>query len=152
MNKSFLVVGEQKHALPEVSLTGDHAVMEGEHVLSFSLAAVAKPEEEGYQAGLAINCIAVQGLSHLRELQGRTISLGEGQADPMSNELGESVVVEPGKTLELDRLVLRFGEVAEEHIGVELEAVCSDPEDEQDIEVHGHLSARIGKCRERLTL
>jgi hypothetical protein len=155
MSNSALMIRDQEHVLPEVHLTGDHAVVDGQHLLSFSLAAVSEPEEQNMTAGIAINCLVVQGLSKLAELQGQTISLGEGQDDPMHNELRESVILEPGNTLELEQLVLRFGEVADDHIAVRLEAVCfryAGNGEERDVPVHGHFWARIGKCRERLAL
>jgi hypothetical protein len=155
MNESVLTIRGQEYVLPEVQLTGDHAVLDGEHLLSFSLSVAGEPEEQDKKAGLAINCIVVQGLSHLNELQGQTVSLGEGEPDPMNNELSESVIVEPGNTLELEHLVLRFDELTGDHIRVQLEAHCfrfARNKRERETRVSGCLWARVGKCRERLAL
>jgi len=155
MTTSPLTIRDREFALPEADLTGDHAVMDGQHLLLFSLHAVTDPEDAEPRAGVAINCIVVQGLPSLRDLDGRTISIVDGQADPMNNELSESVIVESGETLELQRLVLRFGEVTGDQVEVKLEAVCFNPTgnpEERSIGVYGRLWARIGRCRERLVL
>lgn len=155
MSDFVLWIRGSEYVLPEVKLTGDHAVVDGEDILSFNLAAVAETEKDEMMAGLAINCIAVQGLSGLTDLSGKIVSLGDGEHDPMNNELGESVIIEGGSTLELERLALRFGDVTNGDIGVWLEATCfrfAGKKEEQQIPVHGYFLARLSRCRERLAL
>jgi hypothetical protein len=155
MSDFVLRIRDSEYALPEVRLTGDHAVVDGEDLLSFNLAAVVETENVENMAGLAINCISIQGLSSLTELSGQIVSLGAGEHDPMNNGLSESVIVEESSTLELERLVLRFGEVNDGGIEVRVEATCfslAGKKGERNIPVRGRFLARVGKCRERLTL
>jgi hypothetical protein len=138
-----------------VRLTGDHVVVDGQDLLCFNLAAIVEPGKGEKMAGLAINGIVVQGLSNLTELSGKIVSLGAGEDDPMNNELGESVIVEGSSTLELERLLLRFGDVADGNIEVRVEATCfslAGKKRERNIPVSARFLAHVGKCRERLTL
>jgi hypothetical protein len=156
MKKSILTIRGRDYALPEASLTGDHAFTDGRHLLMFNIAAVAKKTKiQKNMAGVALNCIIVEGISDLRDLVGKVVSIKDYEEDSLGNEIRESVLVESGKTLEISSIEIRFEEIKGNSIHINLEANCfclEGKKKEKDIPVTGEFWARMEKCRERLAL
>src|SRR5688572_30097662 len=93
LSMNTLRIGNQEHLLQEVLLYLDHGDRP-EDGLRFSLFA---DTAELQQAGFAINCMNVPGAGRIDNL---CFELASDSTDPL-NELGESVICEPGVVLEL---------------------------------------------------
>ena len=94
--------------------------------------------------GFAINCISLPGATGVA---GLTLELGEQSTD--GNELGESVICETGRVLELLTLRLTFGDVRDGTIPVTLDAECHRCTPET-VRAHGELTARVAEGLELL--
>lgn len=77
-------------------------------------------------AGVAINCLNIGDVATLDKLCGTTLQFGQtGEFEQA--ELTESVFWKPGSlTLELQDLQLQFGELSENRLPIEINAVCFD--------------------------
>jgi hypothetical protein len=90
------------------------------------------------QAGFAINCMNVPGKARIDHL---CFELDAHCTDTL-NELGESVICEPGAVLELRSLRLAFGPGQGGVVSITLDAVCNTRQ-EAWIPVRGDFVARI---------
>ena len=120
MTTSILKIGKTTYALGQVALTASHSEEGGEHFLTVDLFADTR---ELTKAGFAINCLTFRGICDAAGLQDEAILLRPDSDDEL-NELGESVICRPGEALEIDRLSLNFGRLAEGRMPVTMEAVC----------------------------
>lgn len=89
-------------------------------------------------AGLAINCMSVPGAARIDHL---CFELDTKGTDTL-NELGESVICEPGVVLELTALRLAFGSVRDGVVSITLDAI-GHTRHEASIPIHGDFVARI---------
>jgi hypothetical protein len=105
-----------------------------EEGLTFSLFA---DTAELQQAGFAIHCMNVPGAARIDHLY---FELNADSTDPL-NELGESVICEPGVVLELTSLRLAFGMVHDELVSITLDAVGDRPQ-KAPIRICGDFVAR----------
>jgi hypothetical protein len=107
-------------------------------------------DSEKNPAEFAINCITVPKIDRREDLQGKKVSVSRDDDyddyDTGQNELAESVIVVADQTLELERLVLRFGKITDKRFEVTLKARCTGgdmADDESEISVSGKFVARI---------
>ena len=128
-----LQIGDRVYPLGEVLLYLD--VKSRGEGLEFSLYADCEDLE---QAGLAVNCMTMPTVNGLART---VLELGEDSPDTL-NELAESVITEPGGTLELDFLRITFGTPRDGWVEATLEALCRRSEEEKEIPVRGLLSAK----------
>jgi hypothetical protein len=129
-----LRIRDQEHRVEEVLLYLEHRARP-EDGLTFSLFA---DTGELQQAGLSINCMSVPGAARIDHLR---FELDADRTDAL-NELGESVIGEPGAVLELTSLRLAFGPVHDGAVSITLDAVCHTRH-EASIPVRGDFVARI---------
>lgn len=134
MGKSSLFIRKKEYVLNEVTLNLSIVRQGEDQYLQFDIFADCNDLKT---AGFAINCMSIEGLQSTKDIQGLIFKLGEDIEDYL-NELSESVICEPGQVLELEHLLIKFGEIQNDFINIEIEAKCNG-----DIPVKGHLTARV---------
>lgn len=139
MSDSKLIIRDKEYILSKVELSWE-IIEEDKRFLRFNLFADC---DDLKKPGIAINCIDIEGLKSINDIEGIVFELSEEDEDPY-NELNESVLVEPGNILELNYLFLKFGQISNGVIPVELRAVCNYGY-EKDISVNGNLNAEISE-------
>ena len=141
MGGNTLRIGEVAHELGEVILSiTDRA--EADWDLEFDLFCDCRNLT---RPGFALNSLTVLGLRKWSELADVVLAVG---AIDETNELLESVVCEPGGTLELDQLCVEFGAFVEERMPVHLKAVCERRDNagnmlDAEVPISGTFVARV---------
>ena len=118
---SVLYIGDQEYSLADVTLSAVvKTTMDNSAYLSVTIIAHSGIPTG---AGFTLDTLAFHQLEYLADLPGTTLVLDDESYDPF-NELGESVVYEPGSILEIDTLDLKFGSRQDDMIVVEFKAMC----------------------------
>ena len=118
---SVLHIGDQEYSLADVTLSAVvKTAMDNSAYLSVTIIAHSGAPSG---AGFTLDTLAFHQLEYLMDLPGTTLVLDDESYDPF-NELGESVVYEPGNILEIDTLDLKFGPRQADTITVEFKAMC----------------------------
>lgn len=120
MTDSVLTIGEVTYPLTLVELYAEPHEYDDAYFLELSIFADSEDLKCG---GIAINSLSLKGLSDISQIQGTTITF-ERDDDDGYNDLSESVICEPGGTLELESLTLHFGDIDGDCIPVTLDATC----------------------------
>lgn len=135
---SVLTIRRKRHPLKEVLLYTRREEVEGEACLTIDLFA----DSEKNPAGFAINGLLIRNVGRPEDLQQKRVSRDANSGDPY-NELAESVIVEQGETLELQKLALRFGKLSGRQLEVTLKAVCENFGEDADVPVRAAFRARL---------
>jgi hypothetical protein len=126
MAESVLRIGDREFTLENATISVDSYELDDDAFLEMNV--VAGDNETEHGCGVALNCLSFPGVQALEELMGKTIEVGG--IDDTLNELGESVVWEPGRTLSLETLTLNILEVNEERVVLDLQATCTAVNDD----------------------
>jgi hypothetical protein len=131
MAKSVLKIRDTEHDLEQVFLRLHFREEEGDDYLDFDLFA---DSENLKKAGIAINAMTMRGVTNPQEIAGTIFMLEDDTRDEL-DELRESVICEPDQALELSQLEIRFGNLVEGYISIELRATCFSV-NEETLELH----------------
>ena len=74
-------------------------------------------------AGIAINCMTIPNIRKAEDIEGIVFELTD-KMDDSENELAESVIWEPGQSLELKKLKIAFGKIKNKSMNIKLNATC----------------------------
>ncbi|HSH16607.1 MAG TPA: hypothetical protein VLD18_11270 [Verrucomicrobiae bacterium] len=127
MNTDHIKIGDVSYPLKRVQIWVDASSDERGKYLGVNLLANS---EDPTTSGFALNGLVFRGLENLNVLAGFKFYL-DANADDPDNELGESVIVELGNTLELETVELTFGEVVDDSINITMSASCHGDESQQ---------------------
>jgi hypothetical protein len=124
MSNGTLQIGKKSYPLAPTYLYSILQPGEAAPFLSLDLHAASDGRTT---AGLAINSLSLFDRSSIEQLQGLRLRFSRAADDPRI-ELGESVLVEPGRhlfDLEVNELSLEFGQIRENRIPVDMHGMCS---------------------------